>query len=336
MVVSSADIGRCMHSEARAAIKKQGGCARIKITEVREGSKHDSKMQEGENIKMVVHEEKKRWTWRCRDKKRECAVKKKKAWHMEPNDLNLTAQRSKTQASFLSLSTPPRCHWPPTISTPLPSLPRRTTARSSPATPIDAGDTPTIFFRNARNPFSLARSKPRLHRSPSRPQGSACRRSPQVAVSGSSRRRRPRRNHSSPNPWSSASVREEGAQDSAARHHRASHHVWTRDRRDHTLQIKAPTRRRQCRRRCLLFSVSLFRLKVAVWHWNWWFLGSSWWWSWSVRSRCKCTSCTSSMPMTVLSSRNLLCSVLPPFLSHFVLFLCSHRVCFSDTFFSCV
>ena len=49
-----------MHSEARAAIKKQGGCARIKITEVREGSKHDSKMQEGENIKMVVHEEKKR------------------------------------------------------------------------------------------------------------------------------------------------------------------------------------------------------------------------------------------------------------------------------------
>ena len=32
----------------------------VKITEVREGSKHDSKMQESENIKMVVHEEKKR------------------------------------------------------------------------------------------------------------------------------------------------------------------------------------------------------------------------------------------------------------------------------------
>ena len=40
MVVPSANIERCVHSEARAAIKKQGGCARIKRMEVREGSKH--------------------------------------------------------------------------------------------------------------------------------------------------------------------------------------------------------------------------------------------------------------------------------------------------------
>jgi len=69
---------------------------------------------------------------------------------------------------------------------------------------------------------SPARSKQGLHRSPSRPQGSARRRSPQVAVSSSSRRRRPRRSHSSPNLDPLLPQQRKNALDPATRCHRAT------------------------------------------------------------------------------------------------------------------
>lgn len=99
---------------------------------------------------------------------------------MEPNDLNLTAQRNKRQASFL-----PRHqdrHHSPTTNTPLPSLPRRTRDVDDDAGD-DAGDDAVHHQKTPVTTHLLLLSSPMrarqgLHSSPSWPRGLACRRPP--------------------------------------------------------------------------------------------------------------------------------------------------------------